>query len=579
MRGRKVSYLISAAVLAAVSPVSRATDIFGVQVAALDQPRINAIVRLDAAADPLFADIFGSRAFNISAFFDTGASGVLISPNTASSLGDLYNPGLPLAFHNGTQVKFYDVGVAGEDVFNVSVPVHISLAPTSTYATEAIGMAEEDFNNEPSPTFQNIDLSVYNQSFGNIRAQVGQLVDEDPNDPNQNPFLNDLDVFGMPTMKGKVIVMNPKPVDNAVAFLAGTPTTSDDLLMETHVYDRDTPATGNDDDPGIPKTTRTVKLSYGNFGRFTRVTPTGAQGATLEHNPFIGPSPTDPADNAAPAIKFSYNNKTTTGSFLLDTGAAASMISSAKALALGITLDKSDPDHPVLIGVPTDEQFTLTIGGVGGNVKVAGFYLSDLLVRTKEGNVNNDLDPKHIHFYDTPVLVADITLKDPVTQETKTLDGIFGMNLLSATAFVSEDGGAFPGFPLIDLLTPGAFDVVVFDEFAGELKLRPRLPGDANRDGKVDFSDLVKVAAEFGGEAPPYWEGGDFDGDGQVSFSDLLAAASHFGVEDLFNSDYILLPNYPFTFGEAGAAVPEPGIALLALGAMASLTRRSRRGG
>src|SRR5687767_2580726 len=77
---------IAAAALAALSPGSaRGTDIIGVQPAALDQPRVNAVIRYPTSADPLYADLGdGSRSFNVQAYFDTGASGVLLSNNTAA---------------------------------------------------------------------------------------------------------------------------------------------------------------------------------------------------------------------------------------------------------------------------------------------------------------------------------------------------------------------------------------------------------------------------------------------------------------------------------------------------------------
>src|SRR5204863_7047428 len=96
------------------------------------QPQINAVIRLPAVGptlnDPLYADFgAGSRAFNVTAFLDTGASGVLLSNNTAGFLGDLYNPGVPTATYNGKTVVYQDVGVAGSDNFRVSVPVQLSI--------------------------------------------------------------------------------------------------------------------------------------------------------------------------------------------------------------------------------------------------------------------------------------------------------------------------------------------------------------------------------------------------------------------------------------------------------------------
>ena len=551
-----------------------ATDIRGVLPAALDQPRISAIVRYPAASsDPLFADFGDNRTFNITAFLDTGASGVLLSPNTTSGLGIPNVPG----------VKFYDVGVGGEQAFDVSMPIHISIANSTTVVDEHILAQEDEFNNRPTPSFQGIDLSVYKQNYGPIRAQLGVGTETDPNDPNANPLLDDLDVIGMPAMKGKVVVMDPRPVDTIFTGQADI-----GFLMKTYVYNPGTaakPQTANDD-PGIVNTTRTIRLSYGSFDEFTRMDPPGAQGPTLDHNPFLGPNPVSPAGDSTPPVRLTFGGAATTGSLLLDTGAAASVISHAKAAALGVTVDDSDPAHPVLVGVPEDQQFTLTISGVGGSKTVAGFYLSTMVLQTQEGSANPN-DPKNFRFVEAPVLVHDISVKRPGFADDDpngvlTLDGILGMNFLVASTHIETIDLGGIQFPFPAVLAPGAFDWVVFDEPNGLLKLKPRLLGDANRDGIVDFGDLVALAQNYNSEEEGLTSAtGDFNADGVVDFNDLVVLAQHYNTSDLLTGDVIDLPPSFFDFGlGAGAAsgVPEPASAGLAVaGAVLSLARRRRR--
>ena len=55
------------------------------------------------------------------------------------------------------------------------------------------------------------------------------------------------------------------------------------------------------------------------------------------------------------------------------------------------------------------------------------------------------------------------------------------------------------------------------------------LPGDANNDGKVDFSDLLILAQNDGQTSGATVADGDFDGDGAVGFSDLLILAQNYG--------------------------------------------------
>jgi hypothetical protein len=57
---------------------------------------------------------------------------------------------------------------------------------------------------------------------------------------------------------------------------------------------------------------------------------------------------------------------------------------------------------------------------------------------------------------------------------------------------------------------------------------RRTLPGDANRDGTVNFSDLLILAKNYGG-AGRTWSQGDFNGDGVVNFADLLVLAKNYG--------------------------------------------------
>ncbi|MEX2138961.1 MAG: hypothetical protein WD894_06845 [Pirellulales bacterium] len=429
-----------------------ATDLPGVLPAALDQPRINAVLRRTPTGDPLTADFGGVRGFNIDAFFDTGASGVLLSKETAEALGvqKLKHPDPQSG--QLVDVEFEDVGVAGSEFFGVSEELYVSLSPY--------------FEPGQEPT-----LPSYNQTFGPIRTQISL--------EDANPLIGPLDIFGMPTMTGKVIVMDPKPTDIFSNPIPG--------FMRTYVYNPGTPfnpATPQTN-PGIPAVDRHIDLSYGAFERFTQTTPAGAPGPTLRNNPFIGPNPVlqldpnPPADNT-PGVSITFGDQSSTGSWLLDTGAAASIISLEQAANLHVryrpgtegtdnprleTFDPMDPSQP---GTIIPDQFAFDIGGIGGTIKRSGFYLDSLLLRTQEGDVTNPDDPDHIRYLGAPVLVFDITLQDPMTQQSLTLDGIFGMNMLVATASISFGPG---GLPIFDGLQDGYFNWVVFDEPDGTLGL------------------------------------------------------------------------------------------------------------
>lgn len=416
-----------------------ALDIPGVQPIAFDQPRVNLLLRRDPSGPPLEGDFLGETIFNIEAFYDTGASGLILSDQTADFLG------VQRSQFNGSLVVFEDVGVGGGDTFNVSEPLHMAIAPYTPSV---------DINNPATVS------TVYEQHFGPVRMQVGG---------STNPLLAGLDIFGMPAMQGKVVVMDPKPLDGIALGIFD--------LMRTYVYDPGTPFVPGqaDTDPGIPATNRHVQLRYASFERFTQTTPAGAEGPTLRHNPFIGPDPVASLDPSAPpdstpGVTIALGANQATGSFLLDTGSAASFVSSALAAKLNVRyragtrgtsdpqLEVFDPSNPGAPGTLLPNQFQLTISGIGGDQRAAGFFLDSLRVPTIEG------DP--LNFFGAPVLVVDISVQDPVTLETLTLDGVFGMNFLVASALIVEETLEILAF------NPGPFEWVVFDEPNGVLGLQ-----------------------------------------------------------------------------------------------------------
>ena len=88
-------------------------------------------------------------------------------------------------------------------------------------------------------------------------------------------------------------------------------------------------------------------------------------------------------------------------------------------------------------------------------------------------------------------------------------------------------------------------------------------PGDANLDGKVDFSDLLIVAQHYGLSSGARWDEGDFNYDGAVGFDDLLLLAQNYAAA--------VDPPAP-----PASTVPEPvGLAAVILAASA-LRRRPR---
>ncbi len=392
---------VIALVIVLIGSLASAVEIEGVQPAALDQPRVNLHLRREPKGQPLVAKKLGEQTINVQAFLDTGASGVMLSTTTADALG------VKRAKAGEANVVFHDVGVGGSDEFHVGEPLLVFLAP---------------FGRSGEPD----DADEYPITVGPLRPQIGPLAGG-----LIQMITGGMDVVGMPVMKGHVVVLDPKPVD-----------TFGDTMRAAVVVRN---AAGQ-----VPKTDRHIALRYESFAPYTRTEPAGAPVPTLAENPFID------------GVVVSMANKSSAGSWLLDTGAAASMISSAQAAKVGIKyVEGTDgTNDPKLAGVPEDQQFTLTIGGVGGSKKAAGFFLDTLVIATRERDA--------IVYKKAPVFITDITVEDPRTKQKRTLDGIFGMNYLVASAHVTEAAL----MPDIGKLTAGPYDAIVFDEPAKVLGLK-----------------------------------------------------------------------------------------------------------
>lgn len=441
------------------------TPITSVKFAALDQPRINiGLLRNPTDTVPLGQNLgFGFIRQSFEAFLDTGASGLLISAETAEGFG------LELSEFNGVPVIFSDVGVGGTTDFRVS---------------ETVTVAFRRYNQPLEWFFLNPD--DFQEDFPgrepNVRLQVGPFPVPD------NPLLADLNVFGMPIIRNRVIVMDGRPVNEADVNL-GT-----GGVMNTYLYDAGTPFRPDtlDEDPGIVPVVKKVKMSKASFDRFTTVTPAGAPGPTLADNPFIGPSPTRGPGviDTTPGVKVTLGDRSVTGSFLFDTGASVSFLSTRLAEQIGVryvdgTLDVEgvipqievfDPANPSAPGV-TVPSFWLDIGGIGGTVRRAGIYFDSLLLTATDGTPYDADDPRNLLFArgddalpfeaGAPLLIADITVVDASLPEGHpdrviTLDGIFGMNYLVASVevFFPPQGG----IPVFGEIGRSAYPFTVYDD-------------------------------------------------------------------------------------------------------------------
>ena len=399
-------------------------DVSGVDDVALSQPLIHYFLRRASSGPPLqVSDGLGGTTFDNQAYLDTGTSGVVLSQETSQAFS------INSENFNNQPVTFTDIGIGGGQDFGVSETLYTALAP-----------------NNPNADLDNLSdyQTVYNQPFGPVRFEVSQQPSPDPFDPQ--------DIMGIPVMQGKVVVMDPTPIYD--------PSFPQD--MNTYIYNPGTPYQPSQatTDPGIPPTSLHVRLGYGDFAPFTGLSPAGAPGPGLAANPFVGPdplialNPNLPPDSTPP-LSFANGPYSATGSFLFDTGAQSSFMSQAEAAKLHVYYQAGtyNSNNPVLVddnGNKVPNQYVVPLEGVGGTVNVAGFIIDSLTLQTTEGTP--------IVFHNVPITVLDVSVQDPQTGKTLTLDGDFGANFLVA----SMDSG-----------NAAAFNWVTFDQPDGLLGFAP----------------------------------------------------------------------------------------------------------
>ncbi len=419
--------MLGAAALAMLgcARIAAAVNIQGVYPVAADQPQINALITDPATGKVLTTSAASGSVYDIQAFLDTGTSGILLSRETQQALG------VALATYNGSPVVFNDVAVGGLQPYNVSTPYDVSTAPFSINNDVTIG-------GTPPP------VSAYTNTVGPLQMEVSQTA--------ANSLVGPLDIMGTPVMQGKVTVLDIRPANSANINNLGE--------TKTYIYNPGTPYNPSalDTNPGIVPTAYQVKLSYASFNQFTSTTPTGATSPEQAANPFVGPNPLDqlssnPPTDTTPPVTISYGSNTATGSFLLDTGAQSSFISKAVAGNVDVkyAAGVNAAGNPYLInsitGAVIPNQFTETVLGAGGGaVTAAGFYLNSLSLKTVQG--------QSINYLGAPVLVQNVTVKNPTTGQSLTLNGDLGMNFFEPSTNTSLSTGSASPYTFMTIDQP-----------------------------------------------------------------------------------------------------------------------------
>jgi hypothetical protein len=287
-----------------------------------------------------------------------------------------------------------------------------------------------------------VESNYTSHSIPNVRSAIRE------NYADLNIGEEPIDLYGMPAMVGKVLAMDVAK-------------TNELNYIETRIL--------SPGDAAIPTTSIRVDLHYTDLGRYAPIEPLTAAKPTQSHNPFIGTDPLDNVHDANKDITVTFNNisglKTSVDSWLFDTGGSVSLISSTQAAALGITRQAfpgvDENGDPVTVYKLVDEggnvlpdQFTTDLSGIGSSsITPLGFWLDSLTIPNALGE-----DITYLH---APVMVADIVLIDPDTEQEYILPGVLGMNYFAASfGDLAASGTAFQHLVFNE---PGAFLGLEFD--------------------------------------------------------------------------------------------------------------------
>jgi len=164
----------------------------GVYEAALDLPRILFLLRHRPTGPPLTSSGQFKPHYG---FLDTGASGILLSKETAQGLGVAIEP----------RARFGDVGVGGMEYFNVSKPLYMGIAGYGEMRRARPNM----YRNVGRARFQ------IKQSEGSLLGQA-------------------IDVIGMPVMLKRVVVLDAGSTNKLGHFAATIKQPGDHSIPRVH---------------------------------------------------------------------------------------------------------------------------------------------------------------------------------------------------------------------------------------------------------------------------------------------------------------------------------------------------------
>jgi PKD repeat protein len=292
---------------------------------------------------------------------DTGANSAMVVSDAAA---DLVSHGYR------TEGTYLEIGVAGDHAFDLSAPYQINFRGTDGIT-----------HTLPQTADQNRIMSDATVDLGGMPASLGGI-----------PGL-----IGMPAMVGRVTTLDMRQWDDV----------SDLLEIEPlGVTFADAVPVGNGHRYSVPVDTR------------------------VTFDPRDGLPPGSPPDAPLPVwapvpfltVFTEFQGVRRAGSFLLDTGAQMTLISTATAFSLGLDEDGDGDLMDQALG-------TIPVGGVGGTVEAPLMVIHTLRIPTLEGQDLVWLD-RQSELPGVAVLVADIA---------PGIDGVLGVDILTSGLDYSFD--------------------------------------------------------------------------------------------------------------------------------------------
>ena len=385
--------------------------------------------------------------YYVPVWFDTGASGNLISYTVTSILG------IPTI--DGQ--TYEDVGIGGNETFDVSQPTEVLLVPSLK-----------------QPTYNDVayadQMSSYS-SYGNFNLQLRQadkwLIEA---------FIGHYNIIGTPVLNDYVMRVRPNSLVHQFDVpLLGGPYPM--LYMETALLDAL---------PGPLPADRTVHipLEYRDF--------------VLGDPPVI--PPVSVADNPViPGVTLVDGSLSGTAhDWLMDSGGMLTIIS--KPVALEIELDQRTPDY------------TAQVGGIGGTITLNGYEVDQLILPST--------DETTLTFTDAVVYVIDWSDPADLPAELPGIFGMNLLNKSIKNVNDGEFIDPFLLILDPTQLDDSGFDEWFVDPFNSQLVLLladdgSLLPGDVTEDGFVGGDDLTIILTNWGLSGMARYQG-DLNGDGFV---------------------------------------------------------------